>query len=271
MRGVFLWLARNQWLKTRLPRLWFMRRAVRRFMPGETMEDALRAAQPLQAAGIGTMYTRLGENLTSLDEAEAVADHYVELVDQIVAAGIDGEVSVKPTQLGLDLDTDACHRLLVRLAERTAAAGSYLWLDMEGSAYCEPTIALYERLRAEHPGPICLQAYLRRTAADAALRPLDPAIWPREGRLRRARGDRVARPARGRRKLRRARRRVPDGVEGTTDPLGLGTHDVALIELIAEQVAAAGIAATRSRSRCCTGSAPASSTGSRRPATGSRR
>ena len=64
MRAVFLWLARNQWLKTRLPRLWFMRRAVRRFMPGETMDDALRAAQPLQAAGIGTMYTRLGENLT---------------------------------------------------------------------------------------------------------------------------------------------------------------------------------------------------------------
>ena len=74
MRSALLWLARNQWLKARLPRLWFMRRAVRRFMPGETMDDALLAAEPLQAAGIGTLYTRLGENLTVLDEADEMLD-----------------------------------------------------------------------------------------------------------------------------------------------------------------------------------------------------
>ena len=243
MRAVFLWLARNQWLKTRLPRLWFMRRAVRRFMPGETMEDALGAAGPLQAAGIRTMYTRLGENLTSLDEAEAVADHYVELVDQIVAAGIDGEVSVKPTQLGLDLDADACYRLMVRLAERTAAAGSYLWLDMEGSAYCEPTIALYERLRAEHPRTgICLQAYLRRTAADVErLRPLDPAIRLVKGAYdepeRIAWRDRSAVDA----SFAALAVEFLTGSKGRPIRFGLGTHDVTLIELIAEQVAAAGI------------------------------
>ena len=243
MRAVFLWLARNQWLKTRLPRLWFMRRAVRRFMPGETMEDALGAAGPLQAAGIGTMYTRLGENLTSLDEADAVADHYVELVDQIVAAGIDGEVSVKPTQLGLDLDADACYRLMVRLAERTAAAGSYLWLDMEGSAYCEPTIALYERLRAEHPRTgICLQAYLRRTAADVErLRPLDPAIRLVKGAYdepeRIAWRDRSAVDA----SFAALAVEFLTGSKGRPIRFGLGTHDVTLIELIAEQVAAAGI------------------------------
>ena len=63
MRGVFLWAARNTWLKEHLPRFWFMKRAVRRFMPGETLESALDAAAPLEAAGIGSMYTRLGENL----------------------------------------------------------------------------------------------------------------------------------------------------------------------------------------------------------------
>jgi proline dehydrogenase len=243
MRAVFLWLARNQWLKERLPRLWFMRRAVRRFMPGETMEDALRAAGPLQAAGIGTMYTRLGENLTSLDEAEAVADHYVELVDRIVAEGIDGEVSVKPTQLGLDLDADACHRLLARIAERTEGAGSYLWLDMEGSAYCEPTIALYERLRAEHPRTgVCLQAYLRRTAADVErLRPLDPAIRLVKGAYdepeKIAWRDRSAVDA----SFAALAVEFLTGSKGRPIRLGLGTHDVTLIELIAEQVAAAGI------------------------------
>ena len=137
MRRVFLWAARNRWLKERLPRFRFMRRAVRRFMPGETLEDALAAALPLQAAGIGTMYTRLGENLEDLAAADEVADHYLDAIDKIVAAGITGEVSVKPTQLGLDLDADVCLGHLVRIAEHAAAAGSYLWIDMEGSAYVE--------------------------------------------------------------------------------------------------------------------------------------
>ena len=178
MRRVFLWAARNRWLKERLPRLRFMRRAVRRFMPGETLEDALAAALPLEAAGIGTMYTRLGENLENLAAADEVADHYIEAMDKIVAAGITGELSVKPTQLGLDHDAEVCLAHLVRIAEHAAAAGSYLWIDMEGSAYVDATIELYEKLRATQPRTgICLQAYLRRTAADfERLRPLDPAI-----------------------------------------------------------------------------------------------
>ena len=104
MRRVFLWAARNRWLKDHLPRMRFMRRAVRRFMPGATLSDALDAAAPLQAVGIGTMYTRLGENLENLAEAEEVTAHYLDAIDQIVAAGIRGEISVKPTQLGLDHD-----------------------------------------------------------------------------------------------------------------------------------------------------------------------
>ena len=178
MRRVFLWAARNAWLKEHLPRLPFMHRAVRRFMPGETLPSALDAAAPLQAAGIATMYTRLGENLTSLAEADDVADHYIEVLDQIRARGLDGEISVKPTQLGLDHDEDRTLAHLERLAAHAAETGSYLWIDMEGSAYVEATIRLYERLRATQPRTgICLQAYLKRTAADIErLRPLDPAI-----------------------------------------------------------------------------------------------
>ncbi len=136
------------------------------------------AALPLEAAGIGTIYTRLGENLENLAAADEVATHYIEAMDKIVAAGITGELSVKPTQLGLDHDPDVCLAHLVRIAEHAAAAGSYLWIDMEGSAYVDATIELYEKLRATHPRTgICLQAYLRRTAADfERLRPLDPAI-----------------------------------------------------------------------------------------------
>jgi proline dehydrogenase len=243
VRRVFLWAARNRWLKEHLPRMRFMRRAVRKFMPGETLADALGAAIPLQAAGIGTMYTRLGENLENLAAADEVTTHYLGAIDQITAAGIDGEVSVKPTQLGLDHDADACLAHLVRIAEHAAAAGSYLWIDMEGSAYVEATISLYERLRAVQPRTgICLQAYLHRTAADIErLRPLDPAI-----RLVKGAYDEPASIAYTNRRsvdasfLGLAVRFLLDGRDRPIR-LGLGTHDVALIEQIAEQAAAAGI------------------------------
>jgi proline dehydrogenase len=221
----------------------FMRRAVRRFMPGATLSDALDAAAPLEAVGIGTMYTRLGENLENLAEADEVAAHYLDAIDQIVAAGIRGEISVKPTQLGLDHDPEVCFQHLVRLAEHAAAQGSYVWIDMEGSAYVESTIALYERLRAVQPRTgICLQAYLRRTAADIErLRPLDPAI-----RLVKGAYDEPESIAYTNRRsidasfLGLAVRFLLDG-RGRPIRLGLGTHDVALIEQIAEQVGAAGI------------------------------
>jgi proline dehydrogenase len=208
------------------------------------MDDALAAARPLQAGGIGTLYTHLGENLTTLDEAAAVADHYAELLDRIAVAGIDGEISVKPTQLGLDLDEDVCLRNLVRLAEQAARTGSYLWLDMEGSAYTEATIRLYERLREVQPRTgICLQAYLRRTASDLErLRPLDPAIRLVKGAYDEP--DTIA----------FTNRRAVDasyaalavaflaGSDGRPIRLGLGTHDVDLIVLIADGAAAQGIA-----------------------------
>jgi proline dehydrogenase len=243
MRRILLWAARDRWLRENLPRFRFMRRAVRRFMPGETVEDALAAALPLQAAGIGTLYTRLGENLENVAEADEVAAHYIESIDKIVAAGIAGEVSVKPTQLGLDLDPDICLGHLERIAAHAAEVGSYLWIDMEGSAYVDATISLYERLRATQPRTgICLQAYLRRTAADVErLRPLDPAIRLVKG----AYDEKASIAFRDRHSVDAsfvglAVRFLLDG-RGRPIRLGLGTHDVALIEQIAAQVGAAGI------------------------------
>lgn len=243
MRRLFLWAARNAWLRDHLPRMRFMRRAVRRFMPGETLESALDAAAPLQAAGIGTMYTKLGENLESIAEADAVADHYIAVLDAIRGRGFAGEISVKPTQLGLDLDEDRALAHVTRLAVHAATTGSYVWIDMEGSAYTDATIRLYERVRAVQPRTgICLQAYLHRTAADIErLRPLDPAI-----RLVKGAYDEPASIAY------RDKRQVDTSylelavsflTEGRGRPirLGLGTHDVVLIERIAAEVAPAGV------------------------------
>ena len=88
------------------------------------------------------------------------------------------EISVKPTQLGLDIDREACFRHLDDLARHAGATGTWVWLDMEGSAYTEATVALYERLRRDHDNVgIALQAYLKRTAADLQrLLPVRPAI-----------------------------------------------------------------------------------------------
>jgi proline dehydrogenase len=178
VRKILLWMARNPWLRERLPRLGFVRRAVRRFMPGEDPESAFGAAAGLAASGQGILFTRLGENLAALAEADEGAAHYRALLDREASLPRRPELSVKPTQLGLDIDAEACFRHLDGLAGLAGDAGTWLWLDMEGSTYVDSTLDLYERLRAAHPNVgICLQAYLKRTPKDLRrLLPLEPAV-----------------------------------------------------------------------------------------------
>jgi proline dehydrogenase len=178
MRSLLLWCAQNRWLATHVPRWGFARRAVKRFLPGEQFDDALEAAVAFKAQRIGALFTRLGENVTDLSEARATVEHYESVFSSASTAGVDFEVSVKPTQVGLDIDADAAFANLERLARAAAKAKSFLWLDMEGSAYTQVTLDLYRRLRAEHPRTgICLQAYLYRTVEDAVgLMALKPAI-----------------------------------------------------------------------------------------------
>ncbi len=177
MRSTLLWASRNRWLKERVPRYGFARRAVRRFMPGENFEDALAAAGRLQTQGLNTVFTHLGENVADVSEAEAVRDHYVEVLRRIERANLRAEVSVKPTQLGLDLSLDTC---LANLEKIIIAAGepSTVWVDMESSPYVDRTLEIYRRARSSFPNVgVCLQSYLKRTAADLELLlPIGPAI-----------------------------------------------------------------------------------------------
>jgi proline dehydrogenase len=177
-RTAFLAMSTNPWLRERATRTAFVRRSVSRFMPGEHLEDALAAAAAQQKQGIGTILTKLGENVTRADEADAVAEHYLEVLDRVSAAGLPAQISIKPTQLGLDLDKALCVRHLERLVDRAAARGNFLWIDMESSPYVDPTIDLFRRLRARSPSVgVALQAYLYRTARDVeSLVPLGPAI-----------------------------------------------------------------------------------------------
>jgi len=178
MRKVLLASSTNAWLRERATKAQFVRRSVRRFWPGERVEDALAAARELKPQGITTILTALGENLTHAEEAEEVTQHYLEVFDKVAAAGLDAHVSVKPTQLGLDHDRGMCERNLDRLLERADQRHNFLWIDMEYSRYVDPTLELYRRARAKSPRVgIAIQAYLYRTAKDVeALIPLGPAV-----------------------------------------------------------------------------------------------
>jgi proline dehydrogenase len=178
MRKILLAASTNAWLRERATKTTFVRTSVSRFMPGETIEDALRAAGELKSHGITTILTKLGENVTTADEAEEVTRHYLEVLDKVAAAGFDAHVSIKPTQLGLDLDRGMCERNLDRIMERAEARNNFVWIDMESSPYVDPTISLFRRTRAKTPRVgIALQAYLYRTEKDVdALVPLGAAI-----------------------------------------------------------------------------------------------
>ncbi|HEY5496587.1 MAG TPA: proline dehydrogenase family protein [Candidatus Limnocylindrales bacterium] len=235
MRTILLWMARNPWLREHLPRLGFVRRAVRRFMPGEDAESAFGAAAGLAASGQGILFTRLGENLAALAEADEVAAHYRALLDREGSLPRRPELSVKPTQLGLDIDAEACFRHLDELAGLAGDAGTWLWLDMEGSAYVDATLDLYERLRAAHPNVgICLQAYLKRTPKDLRrLLPLEPAV-----RLVKGAYDEPATIAHRRRPEVDAAYQalalvLAEAARDGRARCALGTHDSGLIERIA--------------------------------------
>jgi len=151
---------------------------VSKFMPGERVEDAMAASAQQQKFGIGTIFTHLGENLTRVEDAEDVTRHYLDVLDKVKAAALDAQISVKPTQLGLDLDKELCFQNLQRLVDRAAERDCFVWIDMESSPYVDPTIDLFTRTRARsHRIGIALQAYLYRTAKDIeALLPLGSAI-----------------------------------------------------------------------------------------------
>ncbi len=165
-RSLLLAASQNRWLRDHATRYRFVRSSVSRFMPGETFDDAMRAAQNLRGKQIGSVFTHLGENITDHAEAQHVADHYLEVLRRIQESGLRAEISVKLTQLGLDLSPDLCFNHLKTIVER-APKDSVVWVDMEASNYVDATLDLYRRTLELFPNVgVCLQAYLFRTRGD---------------------------------------------------------------------------------------------------------
>ena len=166
-RTLLLKASDSTWLRENGTRAPFVRRAVSRFMPGESFDDMIVAAKAMSAEGVTAVFTRLGENVKDLAEADGVAHHYLEGIDRIRILNLACEPSIKLTQLGLDIDRELAYGHLRELAARAHAAGNYLWIDMEQSGYVDITLELTRRLRGEFPRiGVCLQAYLYRTRED---------------------------------------------------------------------------------------------------------
>ena len=179
MRNVLLAMSTSPFLREQATKRAFVRKSVSAFMPGEKVEDALGAAAALKPQKINTILTRLGEGVTKLDEAERVTQHYLDVLDKVKAAGLDAQISVKPTQLGLDLDAEQCQRNLDRICEKAERLGNVpVWIDMENSPYVDPTLTLFRKSKERFKGVgVAIQAYLFRTPKDIeTLVPLGPAI-----------------------------------------------------------------------------------------------
>src|SRR2546422_9073131 len=145
MRALLLWCAQNEWLSENVPRWGFVRRAVKRFMPGEDFDSALKAAVAFKSLGIGAVFTKLGENIKALSEATAAVEHYETVLKTAAEAGLEPEISVKPTQVGLDIDPDATFANLNRLAGSAPRAKGFLWVGLGGSACTDRNLGLFNR------------------------------------------------------------------------------------------------------------------------------
>jgi proline dehydrogenase len=253
-RNTLIAASQSRWLREHAMRWRFVRHASRRFLPGERHEDALAAAHELAKIGISAMPSRLGENVTDAAEAEAVAEHYVTVLAAMRSAGLPQSLSVKPTQLGLDLDAELCRRNLERILDASEEPGNYkrgiIWIDMEQSAYVDRTLELYRHATKRHMYVgVCLQSYLRRTPADLdSLLPLGPVIRLVKGAYHEPAS--IAYPA---------KRDVDEAYFALTQKLlsaeaaasdtraGIATHDPKLIERIIELAKSKGQGANGSR------------------------
>lgn len=167
-RNVLLWASENQYLLRHVPNYGFVRKALKRFMPGEDADDAIGAARLFMEDRIPTVFTYLGESVTDISEADAVRDHYLSLLDRISTEELDIEVSVKLTQLGLDLSAESAYENVAALAARAGEFNNVVWIDMERSNYVDASLDLYRKLKKDFPNTgVCLQSYLRRTKKDA--------------------------------------------------------------------------------------------------------
>ena len=167
MRPILIALSHNPTLQDAIVRVPVSRHMARCFVAGETLADAIMVVKSLNEQGMLATLDYLGENVTSEAEAIAEADEYLAALDALGASKVNCNISVKLTQMGLDLGDDFCYDNISRVLRKAADLGNFVRIDMEGSPYTERTIEIYRRLRKEFDNTgIVIQAYLHRSQAD---------------------------------------------------------------------------------------------------------
>ena len=143
------------------------RRMAHRFVPGETLDQAIAAARECNNLGMFASLDYLGENVSTQEDAQRARDAYLEIFDRIANERLYANVSCKLTQLGLDLGVEFCESLVVPIVQRAASYDNFLRVDMEGSVYTQRTVELVKRVRAQNPAiGTVIQSYLYRSQAD---------------------------------------------------------------------------------------------------------
>ena len=236
-RTLLLRASRSPWLAAQFRKRAFARRAVRKFMPGESLGEALDAASALAKGNLGTVLTQLGEQVQNATEAAAVRDHYLQVFDQIRQRSLPAHVSVKLTHLGLDVSREACMHHVLDLAAKARADRTFLWIDMEEARYVDATLEIYRRARADGPGiGVCLQAYLRRTPQDlAALLPIGPAIRLVKGAYRESAEIALQRKEEIDAQYETLAGQLLDATAGGRATVVFGTHDLGLVDRIGKE------------------------------------
>jgi proline dehydrogenase len=169
LRSTLLRLSENKafanWVTTNAK----TRAMARRFVAGEALDEAIAAARACNDAGMHASLDFLGENVSTVEEAQHSRDAYLEVFERISKERLHANVSCKLTQLGLDLSVEFCEGLVFSIVERAAACDNFLRVDMEGSNYTQRTVELVKRVRARNPAVgTVIQSYLYRSEGDVS-------------------------------------------------------------------------------------------------------
>jgi proline dehydrogenase len=243
LRNLILRLSTKKRITDAIARQGMRRGFARRFVAGETVAEAIAASAELCRAGRRVSLNHLGENVATAEEARGGRDSYLATLEALERAGLDGNVSIKLTQLGLDLDRDLCLSLAQEISARARALGRTIEIDMEGSAYTETTIQIYESVQRCHGNAgLAIQAYLRRSLDDLErLAPLHPKVRLVKGAYREppeaAFQKKSEVDANYRRLLDRTLRSDSQG----RFSVAVATHDPALVEYAAEKLSQTGM------------------------------
>ena len=167
VRNFIFWLSTKRGVTDPIARRGMKYGFARRFVAGETLDEALTASQQLCSQGRNISLNHLGENVTSEAAAREVRDGYIHMVEELHAKNIAGNISIKLTQLGLDINKELCRSLAREIAARASALGRTIEMDMEGSPYTDATLDIFESAQREWGNcGLAVQAYLFRTEND---------------------------------------------------------------------------------------------------------